>query len=126
MTTAAQFGLSTIGQIALSVRDVSRAVAFYRDVLGLRFLFEVPNMGFFDCRGIRLMLAIPEGVEGNLSSVIYFKVDDIHAAAEALKSRGVVFEQEPHFIAKMPDHDLWMAFFRDPDRNVLALMCEKR
>lgn len=126
MTTAAQFGLSTIGQIALSVRDVSRAVAFYRDVLGLRFLFEVPNMGFFDCGGIRLMLAIPEGVEGNLSSVIYFKVEDIQAAAEVLKSRGVVFDQEPHFIAKMPDHDLWMAFFRDPDKNVLALMCEKR
>ncbi len=113
-------GLSTIGQIAIQVGDLDRAVAFYRDTLGIRFLFQAPNMGFFDCGGVRLMLGKGEGS----SSVVYYKVGDIQAAAEALKSRGVTFERMPHLVAKMPDHDLWMAFFRDPDGNTLALMCE--
>jgi methylmalonyl-CoA/ethylmalonyl-CoA epimerase len=122
----------TIGQIALTVRDLNRAVAFYRDTLGLKMLFEVPNMGFFDCGGIRLMLSLPLGLpQGSAESfgagsVIYFKVDDIEGEAEKMKSRGLVFEQPPHLVARMPDHELWMAFFRDPDANLLALMCEKR
>jgi len=120
-----ELSLSTIGQIALTVRDLGPAVEFYRDKLRIGFLFQAPNMAFFDCGGIRLMLGPPEGT-GEFSSILYFKVDDIQAACETLKSRGVVFEREPHLVAKMPDHDLWMAFFRDPAGNTLALMCEAK
>jgi len=120
------FGLTRIGQIAVTVTDIERAVLFYRDALGMRLLFQVPNMAFFDCGGIRLMLGPAEKPAEAYSSVIYYKVDEIRKAFEILSSRGVSFEAEPHFIAKMPGHDLWMAFFRDPDRNLLALMCEVR
>ena len=120
------FGLGRIGQIALTVSDIGRSVAFYRDSLGMRFLFQVPNLAFFDCDGIRLMLSLPEKAAEGSSSVIYYKVADIQQVFETLASRGVAFEAEPHLIAKMPDHELWMAFFRDPDRNLLALMSEVR
>jgi len=120
------FGLGQIGQIALTVSDIGRAVAFYRDSLGMRFLFQVPNLAFFDCDGIRLMLSLLEKAAEGSSSVIYYKVADIQRAFETLASRGVSFEGKPHLIAKMPDHELWMAFFRDPDRNLLALMSEVR
>jgi methylmalonyl-CoA/ethylmalonyl-CoA epimerase len=120
------FGLGRIGQIALTVSDIGRAVAFYRDALGVRFLFQVPNLAFFDCDGVRLMLSLPEKAAEGSSSVIYYKVADIQQAYKTLASRGVAFEGEPHLIAKMPDHELWMAFFRDPDRNLLALMSEVR
>jgi len=116
--------LSTIGQIAITVHDVERAAAFYRDTLGMPVLFQMPNMAFFNCGGIRLMLGLPEGTQETFSSIIYYKVADIQATAAELKGRGVTFEQEPHFLARMPDHDLWMAFFRDPDKNLLALMSE--
>ena len=120
------FGVSRIGQIAITVQDLERAVQFYRDSLGLRFLFQVPNMAFFDCGGIRLMLGLPEKPGEGYSSIIYYKVDDIEGAFQTLSGRGVRFEGKPHWIAKLEDHDLWMAFFRDPDRNVLALMSEVR
>jgi methylmalonyl-CoA/ethylmalonyl-CoA epimerase len=123
ISSAAPFGLSTIGQIALTVRDAARSVAFYRDVLGMKLLFEMPGMGFFDCNGIRLMLSGSETGE-TYSSIVYFKVPDIQTAYETLREREVVFEREPHIIARMPEHELWMAFFRDPDRNLLALMSE--
>ena len=123
---ATGFGLGRIGQIALTVSDIGRAVTFYRDSLGMRFLFQVPNLAFFDCEGIRLMLSLPEKTAEGSSSVIYYKVADIQQAFQTLASRGVAFEGEPHLIAKMPDHQLWMAFFRDPDRNLLALMSEVR
>jgi methylmalonyl-CoA/ethylmalonyl-CoA epimerase len=116
-------GLSAIGQIGTTVTDVERAASFYRDRLGMRLLFQIPNMAFFDCAGVRLMLSASEAGE-TYSSILYFKVADIQQTAEALKSRGVGFEREPHLLASMPDHDLWMAFFRDPDRNLLALMSE--
>ena len=118
-------GLSAIGQIALTVTDVDRAVAFYRDTLGMKLLFQFPGMGFFDCGAVRLMLSAPETAGERHNSVVYFKVADIHQAHAALASRGVEFEGEPHPIARIADHDLWMAFFRDPDRNLLALMCER-
>jgi|SRR5579872_686675 len=121
-----KLGLDRIGQIALTVTDVARAVKFYRDALGMRFLFQVPNLAFFDCDGIRLMLSLPEKTTEGSSSVIYYKVADIQQAFETLTSRGVTFEGPPHLVAKLPDHDLWMAFFRDPDRNLLALMSEVR
>jgi len=120
------FGLARIGQIAVTVTDTDRAILFYRDALGLPLLFQVPNMAFFDCGGIRLMLGPAEKSGEAFSSVIYYKVDEIQQAFQILSSRGVPFEAKPHLIAKMPDHDLWMAFFRDPDRNLLALMCELR
>lgn len=123
--TTASFGLSAIGQIAIATRDVPRAVAFYRDVLGLRFLFEVPKMAFFDCGGVRLMLAHPEEPEfDHPASILYYRVDDIRAAHATLKARGVRFVDEPHVVADLGDRELWMTFFRDPDDNVAALMSE--
>ncbi len=121
---AASFGLSTIGQIAITVTQLDRALEFYRDGLGMKLLFRVPNMAFFDCGGVRLMLSGSENPGETYSSIVYYKVPDIQAAFETLTGRGVVFEREPHLLARMPDHDLWMAFFRDPDRNLLALMSE--
>jgi len=121
---ASPFGLSTIGQISITVTDVERAIAFYRDTLGIPFLFQVPNMVFFDCAGVRLMLAVSEKPGEQFSSILYFEVPDIHAALEAMTSRGAAFEGEPHLVARLAGHDLWMAFFRDPDRNLLALMSE--
>jgi methylmalonyl-CoA/ethylmalonyl-CoA epimerase len=120
-------GLAQIGQIAVPVTDVDRAVAFYRDVLGMRFLFQAPpGLGFFDCAGVRLMLDGPARAQAGQGSVIYYKVGDLQAAFDTLSARGVTVEARPHLIAKMPDHELWMAFFRDPDRNVFALMAEVR
>jgi len=123
---AAPFALSVIGQIGITVTDIDRAVAFYRDALGMKPLFQVPNMAFFDCAGVRLMLSVSERPAETYSSILYYKVPDIRAAFETLSGRGAAFEREPHMIARMPDHDLWMAFFRDPDRNLLALMSEVR
>jgi methylmalonyl-CoA/ethylmalonyl-CoA epimerase len=124
MQPSPAIGLSAIGQIALSVADAERSIAFYRDQLGMRLLFQVPQMGFFDCGGVRLMLSALEKPQGPSNSVIYFRVPEIQAAFGAMKQQGVAFEGEPHVVARMPDHDLWMAFFRDPDRNLLALMAE--
>ncbi|HEX3745576.1 MAG TPA: VOC family protein [Bryobacteraceae bacterium] len=123
-TAAAPFGLATVGQIALTVTDVDRAIAFYRDVLGMKLLFQVPKLGFFACNGIRLMLSAAEKPDEHFGSVIYFKVPDVRHAHATLSDRGAAFEGEPHMIARMPDHELWMAFFRDPDRNLLAIMSE--
>jgi methylmalonyl-CoA/ethylmalonyl-CoA epimerase len=125
--TNTEFGLDGIGQIAMPVTDVERAIAFYRDVLGMRFLFQAPpGLAFFDCGGVRLMLDGPAASRAGHGSVLYYKVDEVHAAFEALSGRGVTFEAEPHLVAELPDHELWMAFFRDPDRNLLALMAEVR
>jgi methylmalonyl-CoA/ethylmalonyl-CoA epimerase len=121
------FGLAKIGQIAIPVTDIDRAVAFYRDVLGMKFLFQAPpGLGFFDCGGVRLMLDLPAKEQAGRGSVIYYKVDDLQAAFDTLSARGVAALAKPHLIAKMTDHELWMAFFRDPDRNPFALMAEVR
>lgn len=117
--------LSQVGQVAVNVRDVKRAVEFYRDTLGMRFLFEIPGAAFFDCGGLRLMLGVGETPEHqHPASILYYRVDDIHATWAALAARGVAGVREPHLLARMPDHDLWMAFFRDSEENVLALMSE--
>jgi methylmalonyl-CoA/ethylmalonyl-CoA epimerase len=130
MTTpsSASFGLSAVGQIALTVRDLDKAVAFYRDDLGIRHLFTVPpGMAFFDCGGIRLLLGLPQGDEpGRPGGIVYFRVASIEAVHRTLLDRGVAFETPPHLAARMPDHELWLAFFKDPDGNTLALMEEKR
>jgi len=122
---APQRVINSIGQIALTVKNLSRATAFYRDTLGLNFLFEANNMVFFDCGGTRLMLT-PEHQESTYSSIIYYRTDDIQKTAELLRSRSVIFESEPRMIAKMPDHELWMAFFRDSEGNLAGLMSEMR
>jgi catechol 2,3-dioxygenase-like lactoylglutathione lyase family enzyme len=120
------FGLSRIGQIAVVVHDLPRAVAFYRDTLGMRLLFEAPPMmAFFDCAGVRLMLSLPSAPEfDHPASIIYYAVNDIQAATRTLISRGVAFDNEPRVIARLPHAVLWMAAFRDPDGNRLELMSE--
>ncbi|MHB0970276.1 MAG: VOC family protein [Thermoanaerobaculia bacterium] len=120
-------GLEGIGQIALTVDDVERATGFYRDALGLPFLFAAPpQLAFFDCGGVRLMITAPEGgTAPGAGSVVYFKVADIDAAFRTLRSRGVAFADEPHLIAKLAAGELWMTFFRDPAGNPLALMSER-
>jgi methylmalonyl-CoA/ethylmalonyl-CoA epimerase len=120
--------LSQIGQIAMVVRDLDRAVAFYRDVLGMKLLFQAPpKLAFFDCGGVRLMLDVPEEPEFDRpGSILYYKVDDIQEAWAILRDRGVEFRDEPHLVARMPDHEIWMTFFRDSEGNTLALMSEVR
>ena len=118
----ADFRLSAIGQIAVRVRELPRAVEFYRDRLGLPFLFEAPGLAFFQCGDLMLMLSLPESAEfDHPSSVLYFQVDDIEAAYQVLTGRGVPFIDQPHLIHRFPDSELWMAFFRDPDQSTLAI-----
>jgi methylmalonyl-CoA/ethylmalonyl-CoA epimerase len=126
----ADFGVREIGQIAVPVANIDRAVDFYGGVLGLRLLFRAPpSLAFFDCAGIRLMLSGESGhvapVDGE-GVVIYYRVGDIDVAHKALSSKGASFVGEPHLIARMPDHELWMAFLKDPDGNVMGLMEERR
>ena len=123
MTTTSD--LERIGQIAVNVKSLERAVAFYRDTLGLKFLFEAPNLAFFDCGGVRLMLGPPEKPEfDHPASILYYKVADIAATHRRLVEKGVAFEAEPHLVARLPQHDLHLAFFRDSEGNLLALMGE--
>ena len=123
---AAAFGLDRIGQISIVVRDVVRAVAYYRDVLGMTFLFSAgPTLAFFDCGGVRLMLGpASEPRFDHPASILYYKVDDIGAAFATLKARGALVEREPQITANMGTYELWIGFLRDPDDNVLALMSE--
>jgi methylmalonyl-CoA/ethylmalonyl-CoA epimerase len=119
--------IESLGQVALTVRDVERSMAFYRDALGLRFLFApMPTLAFLMIGDVRLMLSTPEGefTPGG-STVLYLRVSDIEAEHSALSARGVTFIDAPHLVARMPDHELWMCFFRDPDGHTLALMCER-
>ena len=118
------FGLSRVGQIFMPVGELSRAIAFYRDILGMKFLFEVPRMAFFDLDGIRLMLGEREDDSTSPGSILYYPVDDLPAAHSILSERDVTFDLEPTLIAEMEDHDLWMAFFHDSEGNQLALMSE--
>jgi methylmalonyl-CoA/ethylmalonyl-CoA epimerase len=120
-----QLNLNQIGQIALAVGDVDRAEAFFGGKLGLRKLYRFGDLSFFDCAGVRLMLEKARGTdETQRSSVIYFRCADIALAVCELEARGVSFTEKPHLIAKMDDHDLWMAFFKDPDGHTLAVMQE--
>src|ERR1035437_6830132 len=125
---ASGIGITHLGQIALNAKDVERAAAFYQDKMGLKLLFKAPpGLAFFDCGGVRLMLTLPEKPEfDHQGSVLYFAVPDIQAAYARMKENGVRFEDEPHLIARMPDHDLWMVFFRDSEANLMGLMSEVR
>jgi methylmalonyl-CoA/ethylmalonyl-CoA epimerase len=117
------FALGPIGQIAVYVGDVDRAEAFYGGVLGLRKLFRFGDLSFFDCAGVRLLV---EKSAGPITpgAVLYFRCADIVLAKRALEARGVAFVDEPHLVAPMEDHDLWMSFFNDPDGHIRALMME--
>lgn len=125
--TTQDFGLSQLGQIAIVAKDTPRMAEFYRDKLGMKFLFNAGRLAFLDCGGIRIMLTPPEKPEhDHAASILYFKVPNIQAAHQALTGRGVKFEDMPHLVAKLPDHDLWMCFFRDPENNLFGLMSEVR
>jgi methylmalonyl-CoA/ethylmalonyl-CoA epimerase len=126
MTSTTEFGLSTIGQIAVNAHDIERATAFYRNKLGMKHLFSVPpQLAFFDCDGVRLMLSLPAKPEfDHPSSILYFKVEDIQQAAATLGERGVMFEERPAIVADMGSYDLWIGAFRDSEGNLLALMSE--
>ena len=118
--------LEKIGQIAITVDDLARARDFYQNTLGMKFLFDAGNLVFFKCGDIRLMLTTAERPEPRGGTILYYKVDDIHATYACLKERGVAFLDEPHLIARMPDHDLWMVFFKDTEDNTIGIMCEIR
>lgn len=120
--------LSTISQIAIAVSDVEQALAFYRDVLGLDFLFSAgPKLAFLNADGVRIMLSTPQGAGtvGN-NSILYFKVSDIKSVHSSVVARGAKNERDPELAARMPDHELWTGFIRDPDGNLVGLMEEKR
>lgn len=124
---ATKVGITDVGQIAINAKDLQRAVGFYRDVLGLPFLFEIPNAAFFQAGPVRLMVGTAETAEfDHPASILYYRVPDIHASFAALTAAGVQIVHEPRMIAKMPDHDLWIGFFRDSEDNVAALMSEVR
>lgn len=123
--TENSFEITSIGQIAIVVHDLPKAVEFYRDKLGLRFLYEFPGLAFFDCGGVRIMLSFPENAEfDHPASILYYKVADINQAWRVLEARGVKLEHEPHVVARMPDHDLWICAIRDPENNLVELMSE--
>lgn len=119
--------LSRIHQISMRAHDVERATRFYRDTLGVPFLFAAPpRLAFFDCGGVRLMLSTPEAEFDHPGSVLYFAVDNIQATHESLKAKGVAFRTEPHKIATLADREVWLADFEDSEGNTLALMSEPR
>lgn len=118
--------ITGIGQIAIACHDVPRATAFYRDVVGLPFLFETTGLAFFRCGDVRLMLSRAEQAElAPPGSVLYFKTTDLDGATAALATAGATIEESPHLIAKMPDHELWMSFWRDTEGNFMGFMQER-
>lgn len=117
---------ATVGQLMIPVDDFDSGVAFYRDVLGLPFLFAAPpQMAFFMCGAVRLLVGVlPPGQAAARGSAIYFSVPDIHAVHAGLAAKGVCFNQVPHLVHRSAQSELWLAQFLDPDGNQLALMSE--
>jgi methylmalonyl-CoA/ethylmalonyl-CoA epimerase len=120
--SAVQF--DTIGQIAITVGDLAKSRDFYQKTLGMKFLFDAGNMAFFQCGDVRFMIGSSEQPGPRGGTILYFKVPDIQQAHAALQEQGVEFRQAPQLVAKMPGHDLWMAFLKDPDDNILGMMSE--
>jgi methylmalonyl-CoA/ethylmalonyl-CoA epimerase len=116
--------LADIGQIAITVGDLARSKAFYQNILGMKFLFDAGAMAFFECGPVRLLIGASEKPVSGGGTILYFRVGDIQGTYARLSDQGVTFVSEPHLVAKMPDHDLWIAFLRDPDDNTLGLMSE--
>jgi methylmalonyl-CoA/ethylmalonyl-CoA epimerase len=126
MSIDSSSGLLEIGQIAINVKDLDRAVQFYSEKLGLKHLFTAGTLAFFSCGKVRLMLSRPEKAEfDHPSSIIYYRVQKSSETYERLCARGIQFEGKPHLVARLPDHDLWMGFFRDSEDNMLAIMSEE-
>jgi len=124
-STSTAVSLSRIGQIALNVKDLARATSFYRDTLGMKFLFEAPGLAFFDAGGVRLMMAVAEKPEfDHPASILYYRVEDINGTHRALEARGVRVVEAPRLVAPMPDYDLWISAYRDSEDNHFALMSE--
>ena len=123
MASSVAVQLNDIMQVALTVADVAQAKRFYGDVLGMKFLFEAGNMAFFQCGGVRVLIGAGETKPSG--TVVYFRVPDLQGAHASLREKGVEFTEEPHMVARMPDHDLWLAFIRDPSGNLLGLMEER-
>ena len=124
-TSAGKLGITDVGQVAVNAKELRRAVDFYRDVLGLPFLFEIPGAAFFQCGSLRLMLGVAEKPElDHPASILYYRVPDIHAAQQALVDAGVRILEEARLVAPMHDYDLWMCFFHDSEENPVALMSE--
>ncbi len=124
--TGAKVSLGEIGQIAMTVHDLAASTEFYRDVLGMQFLYDAGTMAFFQCGSVRLLIGVGERPAGPTGTIVYFKVEDIRATADELMAKAVNFIRAPHCVAKMPDHELWMAFIKDPEGNTLGLMSEVR
>lgn len=117
--------IQRIGQISLRAHDTDRAIAFYRDTLGLTFLFRAGNLAFFDCGGVRLMLDKPEDPQfDHPGSILYFFVEDIQKSFAELRDKKVIVVGEPHMIARLTDREVWLAHFRDSEDNMHALMSE--
>lgn len=118
--------IESIGQVAIAVSDIQQSLDFYKNTLGLNLLFEAPpNLAFFECGGVRIMLTTLQGEKSDHhTSVIYYKVKDLEHSVSELKSKGVAFIREPQLTAKMPDHELWQGFIRDPDDNLIGIMAE--
>lgn len=122
MTEQRGFALAKVGQIAVRVKDLDRATAFYRDKLGLKHLHQAPSLSVLDCGGITLLLARPEnGAEDHPSSIIYFDVEDIQSAFKSLSDRGVSFVEKPNRVGSLGDVDVWIAIFRDSEENMMGL-----
>jgi methylmalonyl-CoA/ethylmalonyl-CoA epimerase len=116
---------ATIGQLLIPVSSLDRGTAFYRDTLGLHYLFSAPpQMSFFQAGTVRLLVGVPEQGFADRGSVIYFKVADIKAVYDTLKDRGAAMGAEPHVVHRTPAMELWLCEFQDPDGNRLALMSE--
>ena len=117
--------IQRIGQIAVPIKNVERAIEFYKEILGLPLMFNTENMAFFDCNGQRLLLSLPEKEEfSNSSSVLYFQVEDIKKSVEKFSEKEVSFIDQPHVVAKMGNTETWMTFFKDSEGNTHALMSE--
>lgn len=117
--------IQKVGQIGIPVKNLEKAIHFYKEQLGLPLLFQTSNMAFFDCNGLRLMLSLPEKEQfAHASSVVYFQVEDIQSAFEALKNKDVTFIDQPHLVAKMGQTETWMTFFKDTEENTHALVSE--
>ena len=126
MASESNLSDAKIGQLMIPVENFEKGLAFYRETLGLKFLFAAPpQMAFFDCGGVRIMLGVADKPElDHPASIVYYKVDDIEKVAEVFKARGVEFILDPRLVAPMPTYDLWLADFKDSEGNILALMSE--
>jgi catechol 2,3-dioxygenase-like lactoylglutathione lyase family enzyme len=117
--------IQKVGQVGIPVKNMERAIKFYKETLQLPLLFKTDNLAFFDCDGVRLLLSLPETEEfANASSVLYFQVENIHASYEKLKAKDVRFIDEPHIVGKMGQTEIWMAFYKDSEENTHAFMSE--